>query len=133
MGAGDDILARLSVIEGKIDKLLSASGTGGAIADDADLDSKYGDPQVKFAPRDWKGTDYKGCNYSTTEPEFLAMLAGALDFFATRATDAQKKQWNLRDAARARGWMKRMEAGWKSPHATERRELPPLDDDSVPF
>jgi hypothetical protein len=118
MGAGEDILGRLDIIEAKIDRLLADAGVGVAIASDDDLNSKYGDPIVKFTPRDWKGADYKNCNYSTTEPAFLQMLADALMFFAGRADDPQKKQWNLRDAGRALGWKRRLEAGWKSDKAS---------------
>ena len=127
MSVAAEFIALLETIDKKLDKLLAASGVGGAIADDADLDSQYGDPLVKFMPRDWHGTDYKGCNYSTTDPEFLGMLADALEFFAGRATEANKKQWNLRDAARARGWKRRLESGWKSPKAqTSSRDEEPF-------
>lgn len=107
-----ELLKRLDAIESKVDRLLGAAG-GVVLATDSDLDSQYGDPIVKFMPRDWKGTDYKNCNYSTTEPAFLQMLADALVFFAGRADDPKKKQWNLRDAGRALAWKKRLENGWQ--------------------
>lgn len=86
-------------------------------ADDRDLDGKYGDPQVRFLPRDWAGEDFKGCNFSTCPPELLDMLAKAFDYFAKKDTAAgdPKAHYKLKDAARARGWAKRIRGGWRAP------------------
>lgn len=85
------------------------------IADDRELDSQYGDPEVKFMPRDWTGDDYKGARMSECPAELLDMLAETFDYFARKA-EANNEQTNSgkpvapykrKDAARARGWAKR--------------------------
>lgn len=101
----------------------SAGGAAVDVADDRDLDGKYGDPQVKFLPRDWHGDDFKGCNFSTCPAELLDLLAAAYDYFARKndesgATDSKgrpKSHWDRKSAALARGWAKRIRGGWKPP------------------
>jgi len=85
------------------------------VADDRELDSQYGDPPVKFNPRDWTGDSYKGRHFSECPPDFLDMLASAFDYFAKKSDDAgeltaagkPKSLYSRKDAARARGWAKR--------------------------
>lgn len=89
------------------------------IADDRDLDSQWGDPIVKFNPRDWTGDDCKGRHLSECPAAFLDLLASTFDYFAMKAeenderTDAGKPvaQYKHKDAARARGWAKRVRDG----------------------
>ena len=85
------------------------------IATDADLDSQYGDPTVKFSPRDWTGDEFRQQPFSATTPEFLDLLAKAYDsFFAKKtAENDPKAKWEAITAARARGWAVRLRAGWK--------------------
>ena len=59
----------------------AASGSGPVLADARDLDSQYGDPQVKFLPRDWHGDNFKGCNFSACTPELRDQLAEAVEYF----------------------------------------------------
>lgn len=117
MAAGEQILQVLARIEAKLDQVLAQkpaqASAGEAVADDRDLDGSHGDPQVRAKPRDWSGEDFKGRRYSETTPEFLDLLAGMLDYFAGRQTDAKKASYDRRDAARARGWARRLRAGWK--------------------
>lgn len=102
----------------------SAPG-GGIIATATDLDGRYGDPTVKVTPRDWKGIPRKGERMSRCEPEFLDMLAETLEHFASKndasgakASNGKPKSFYDRaDAARARGWAKRLREGWKAPQA----------------
>lgn len=90
-----------------------------AIADDADLDGAYGDPEVKFMPRDWKGDNYKGTKMSACPADLLDMLAQTFDYFADKAeaggetTNSGKPvaPYKRKDAARARGWAKRVREG----------------------
>lgn len=90
-----------------------------AIADDRDLDSQYGNPQVRFDPRDWSGSRCKGKRMSECPPEFLDMYADAKEFFGQKAekegkvTDKNKPvaPYEYKDAARARGWAKRIREG----------------------
>ena len=95
------------------------TAVGPTVASDRDLDGKYGDPAVKFNPRDWTGPSMKQRHLSECPPEFLDMLAETFDYFARKAdetderTDKGKKvsDFKRQDAARARGWAKRMREG----------------------
>lgn len=128
-----------------------------SIATDQDLDGQYGNPTVRFDPRDWEGDSQKGKHYSDCPPGFLEMLAKTLDYFAGKNEqngDERKAGFERKDAARARGWAKRIREGWsKEPsegggrrRRTQHRETsaaqppldltpPPLDpaDDEIPF
>ena len=91
-----------------------------ALASDADLDGKYGNPAIAAKdPRDWNGPSMKGRLFSECPPEYLDLVASRLDYFAQKA-DAEGKTtssgkpaapFNRADAARARGWAKRMRDG----------------------
>lgn len=89
------------------------------VASDRDLDGKYGDPVVKFMPRNWTGPSFKNRRMSECPPALLEMLAETFDYFATQAdaknemTDKGKPvaDYKRSDAARARGWAKRMRLG----------------------
>lgn len=88
-----------------------------AVADDADLDSQYGNPEVRSDPKRWQGESMKGRLFSECSSEYLGMLAGLLDWQAQK--DEEKNNvsssgkptapYKRRDAARARGWAKRNE------------------------
>jgi hypothetical protein len=90
-----------------------------AIASDRDLDGRYGNPVVKFMPRDWTGATYKGRPFSDCPADLLDMLAETLEYFATQSeaknelTDRGKPlaEFKRADAARARGWAKRVREG----------------------
>jgi hypothetical protein len=90
-----------------------------AIASDRDLDGKFGNPELKFNPRDWMGVKFKGRRFSECPPELLDMIASTFDWFADQA-DQKGEQTNKgepvskykrADAARARGWAKRIRDG----------------------
>jgi hypothetical protein len=117
MGVGEQILQQLTRIESKLDQLLGARTMPAAapVASDRDLDGPHGDPTVRFKPRDWNGEDFKGCKYSTCSPEFLDVLADALEYFAAKGSDPKKAGYDRKDAARARGWARRIRSGWKPP------------------
>lgn len=84
------------------------------IAPDSDLDSKYGNPAIRAKdPRDWTGESQLGKPFSECPPEYLDMVAARLDYFAGNETDEKKARYNRLDASRARGWAKRLRAGWK--------------------
>lgn len=94
------------------------------IASDRELDGKYGDPVVKFMPRDWTGPSFKDRRMSECPAELLDMLAQTFDYFGDQAeknnerTNAGKPvaDYKRKDAARARGWAKRIREG-KVPQA----------------
>lgn len=100
-----------------------AQTTPKAVADARDLDGQYGNPDVRFKPRDWTGPDFTGRKYSQCSPEFLDMLASALDYFADKdeaegkltAKGKPAAPFRRSDAARARGWAARIRGGWKQP------------------
>jgi len=103
------------------------------VASERDLDSQYGDELVRFNPRDWTGEPLKGRFMSECTPDFLDLLAAGHDYFCQKnATDEKKAGYERRSAARARGWAKRMRAGWKSARAeapeSERAEVKPPRD-----
>lgn len=87
-----------------------------SVADDYDLDSPYGDPEVRRDPPRWKGEPMAGKRYSQTSAAFLECIAGFLEWAASQA-DAKGEMTNSgkprapylrRDAARARGWRLRL-------------------------
>lgn len=113
------------------------------IASDRDLDSQYGDPEVKFNPRDWTGEPVKGMHFSQCPAEALDMIAEAFDWFAQVADEKGEltgggqpvAKYKRLDAARARGWAKRIREGHvpakvAAPATTWAADPP---DDDVPF
>lgn len=131
----------------------SQTAAGPLVASDGELDSQYGNPEVKAKdPRDWTGDTMKGRRFSECPPAYLDLVADRLVYFAEQAeehmTDQQtpeteraelkkKAHYNRKDAARARGWAARLRNGWTPPAATEAFGAPatgePLTDDSIPF
>jgi len=97
----------------------SSSGAVGGMATDAEMAGKYGDPDVRFDPRDWTGESCKRMRFSECPAEFLDLLAPVLDDFAAGETDPKKKTYKLRDARLARGWAARQRAGWRPPGSEE--------------
>lgn len=124
MAQQSETIRLLTSIDNGIKALLARTApaaSGQEVAPDSDLDGQHGDPVVKFIPRDWQGDNFKGCNFSTCAPEFLDLLASSFDYFArkneesgaTSANGKPKAPFDRREAARARGWAKRIRAGWK--------------------
>ena len=89
------------------------------VAADRDLDGKFGNPEVKFMPRDWTGPSFKGRRMSDCPPALLEMVAETFDYFASQAEAKDERtpkgkpvaEYKRQDAARARGWAKRMRDG----------------------
>lgn len=114
----DEALALLRSIDASL-KLLVRQQQGVEVADDRDLDGRYGNPTVKFIPRDWSGADCRGLPMSDCPAEFLDVFATTLDYLARKADDKNEttsggkpvSEYKRRDAARARGWAKRIRAG----------------------
>lgn len=118
------------------------AGGGGEIADDADLDSQWGNPTVRKDPPRWTGQSCAGMNYSDCPADFLETLAGFLMWQAGKSdekneTTPQGKPRSMylrKDAARARGWARR-----NGGQAQQRRPAPrpapveDIPDDDVPF
>lgn len=102
----------------------SAPAAGGEVATDAELDGQYGDPEVRKDPTRWQGESFVGRRYSETSPEYLDMVASLEDWRAGKDDEAgQRGELNnkgkpkdgyfaRKNAARARGWAKRLRSGW---------------------
>lgn len=97
-----------------------------AAATDRDLDGQYGNPQVKVMPRDWTGPSFKGRKYSECPAELLELVAEMQDYFARKAEESHETtsrgrpvaEFRKADAARARGWAKRVRDGHPATKAT---------------
>lgn len=157
MTGAEDIAEILRTVQ-RIEKMLLSKGTPsagvtttagpaqGVCASDADLDGEYGDPEIRKDPPRWTGESFATRHYSQSTPEFLDNLAGFLDWKAgkddeaanaspgTPEAEAKVKyaRWARKDAARARGWAKRLRAGWK-PAAPAAEDSFMDGDDGDPF
>lgn len=119
--------SRIEALERVIGGLAAVFGGGGAdVADDDELDGKYGDPVVKKDPTTnyWKGQSFLNKHLSECSPEYLDAFAKYRDVCAKMkekdGTEAKKKYaaFDRRDAARARGWARRLRSGWVAPIAS---------------
>lgn len=122
---------RLVELEARLAAMERASGL---FAPDKDLDGPKGDPTVKFEPRGWipkRGAPpHKGRTYSRCDPEFLDALADALQWMAENPKEGADKYalYNRKDAARARGWARRIRGGWRPPAADPAMTAPSFDE-----
>jgi hypothetical protein len=137
----NDIAARLDRLEqrlgpdgaaqaspsGGVDRLNDSGPSEGTAAEARDLEGPYGNPEIRRDPPRWTGQSYVGCRFSEASAEYLETLAGFLDW---KARESDKKDERVKggalkskfirlDAARARGWRKRiLEGGHKRPAST---------------
>lgn len=90
----------------------------GLFADEKDLLGRLGNPEVKFSPRAWQGDNCVGRKFSECPPEFLDMLAEALAWSAANPKPGKERyaKYNATDAARARGWARRLRLGGAPPN-----------------
>jgi len=164
MATGQEAIDLLRSIDATLKALVTfmRANAPKEVASDSDLDSAYGDPIVRAKdPRDWSHESQIGKPFSECPPEYLDLVAARLDFFADKAeaegtlTTSGKPvaPYNRRDAARARGWARRLRAGWtpvSDPRGTPRdngtAQMPQADeifgqqstsgfpsDDEIPF
>ena len=139
---GEIMIALLKSIDASLKVLATAvrAKATKTAAGDRDLDGKYGNPQVRLTVRDWTGEPMKGRRFSECPPEFLDILAETFDWLGdkeeregTTYNGKPTAQYKRQDAARARGWAKRIREG--------KVVLPPApepstfgqEDDTVPF
>lgn len=92
----------------------------GATATDEELDGRYGDPTIKYDPKDkyWNGPSFAGRRFSQCTPEYLDAMARYQDasaFMAKKGGEDAKANYRVKDASLARGWARRLRAGWKPP------------------
>ena len=117
---------------GKSAATTSAGGAGLDVADDADLDSQYGDPEVKKDPPRWTGDRFAPCRMSEGSPDWLDALAGFCDWRAAKDDESDaldtkgrpKSHWARKDAARARGWAARLRKSGGKPKPAQATTLP---------
>jgi len=129
-----DRIAALEVRVEKLEAVIRAlgaafggnAGNGGDVATDRELDTKYGDPKVAFVPSDFKGGSVaKGQSFSRCPPEFLDLFADIYAGFARKndalgnkdAKGRPKGDWDRKTTNLARGWARRIRAGWTPPPA----------------
>jgi hypothetical protein len=121
------LLVRLVAASEAIAKSVRPPATpGGTAAGDADLDSQYGNPEVRKDPPRYQGPPCAPCRMSDGSPEWLDELASFKDWQAGKAEQTNelttggkpKADYYRLDAARARGWAARIRAGKGPSHAT---------------
>lgn len=108
----------------------SSADDGEPIAPDSDLDGKHGDPTIKFDPREkyWTGASCVGLRYSECPEEYLLAMAKYQDacaYMKRKDGNEDKAKYNERDAARARGWAKRLRSGWRPAGTARPQGAPP--------
>ena len=136
----EEALALLRSIDASLKALVAAANrraaaNGPAVADDRDLDSQYGDEELRFTPRDWTGEPCKGRRMSDCPAELLEIMAASFDFFAKKNNEKGLKDdkgrpksfYDKRSAARARGWAARKRNGWKRPEPSKSRSFDDAD------
>lgn len=116
----DVIIGLLRSIDASLKELLSQrrAEKPKPVASDRELDGRYGDPELKFMPRDWTGPNFRGRHFSECPPALLDLVAESCDWFAEQAdkkhemTDRGRpvSDFKRADAARARGWARRLRA-----------------------
>ena len=121
MSATEQTLELLRSIDASLKALVAQKRAEApkAIASERDRLGKYGDPTLRFSPRDWTGANFKGRHFSECPPDLLDLVAETFDWFASQAeakhemTDKGKPVAEFRrtDAARARGWAKAIREG----------------------
>ena len=116
-----------------------AASSASAIAPDSDLDSQWGDEEIKKDPPRWKktgGPSFANRHMSECSPEFLDCYAEFKDWTASQNDEKARGNgpdgakftkyagYDRKSAARARGWAQRLRNGWKR---EERSDAPPSD------
>jgi hypothetical protein len=111
-----------------------SASCGGEIADDDELDSDHGDPKVRKTPpaKYWKGEPFAGKSLSRltlAQLDAYGKYKDACAYAAEKNPDPEKPkqakyiEYDRRDAARARGWARRIRGGWVAPPEPEGTSL----------
>jgi hypothetical protein len=120
---------------------MAKEGLPKRVATDADLDGPHGDPVLTNVPRDWTGGNFKGLPLSSCPPELLDLAVEQYEYWADKAeankelTSSGKPRafYNRADAARARGWARRLRAGWVRPTRPATAAPPEFSTDAGDF
>ena len=147
----DAVMMRLAAIEARLAALeagVPAAKATSGIADDAELDSPFGDPLVKKDPKRWLeqgGESYAGSHMSQCPSDYLRMLASLFDWMADKdeekgktyknrkGEDVPTAPLNRRAAAKARGWARRNEGKTAAPVRAQAAQVSATADDEIPF
>lgn len=126
MGATEQTIQLLTEIRDELRAIRAAgsgvaSASGSSVAPDSDLDGQYGDPEVTKDPKRYQGPPMAPRRMSEGTPEWLDAVAEFKEWQAgkaeaaheTTASGKPKADYMRRDAARARGWAKRLRSGWR--------------------
>ena len=111
------------------------------VASDAELDSQYGDPEIKYDPKEkwWTGASFVGRTFSRCSPEYLDAYAKSCEARAYAISkdpegDPKKAGYAAKDARLARGWAARVRA---NPPKVKKPSPPPdhddMDQSDIPF
>lgn len=146
--------ARVTALESLVKRLDSGAGGGqasggsnnreGRIASDQDLDGQYGNPEIRYDPKEryWTGASYVGQRFSECPSDYLLAMATGLEATVWGLNKGaeecgtggdpdgaeaklKKAKFKSLDAARARGWAKRnagAQAAPQSPSAAPTRQ-----------
>lgn len=149
----ETMAAKFLALEARVESLekakpAAASGPApkvdtSAIADDADLDSKYGDPRIKYGLKEkyWKEQPdpHIGMAFSECPPEYLdatAKYLSACEYMARKEggeANEKKARYKALDAARARGWSNRNRERGVTATADETADFENGADPEIPF
>jgi hypothetical protein len=118
VASSEVVIQLLDSINKNIERLvaLAEANQPEEVASDSDLDGQYGNPEIKAKdPRDWTGEPMAGRRMSECPVAYLDMIAERSAYFAQQETDPKKAKYKRLDAARARGWAKRIRDGKHTP------------------
>lgn len=110
-------------------------------ADDAMLDSEYGNPKINYGLKEryWAQPDpHVGRSYSQCPIAYLKKVAeykeSCVEFYEDQNTQEslKKARYARKDAACAYGWARRIAAGWKPPQQ-DTSDAAFAGDDDIPF
>lgn len=134
-----DALERIAAALEQMARTPTAAQGGGSSAmvsaTDMELDSQYGDPEVRKDPKRWIGAPIAPCKMSECPVDYLEELASFFDWQAEnpraygKYSAEQIANYRRKDAAKARGWARRKRAGWKSASEREPQSSEPVSDD----
>jgi len=124
-----DVIARLERIEKALNTKTAkanAEASKGEIANDVDLDGKFGNEPIKRDPskKYWDGDSFVGKFMNECTAEYLDAMAKYKDacaFMNEKEGNPEKAKYagyDRRSASRARGWAKRIREGFRAPVST---------------
>lgn len=155
MSEVDVLKARLAAVEARLSALESGGAgkaPGGEVADEADIDSQYGDEVIRKDPKKWiedGGESFASCRMSECPPEYLRAVASLHDWMAKKdeeqgrtykdkktGKDRPTAPFARKTAARARAWAMRNAAQAQTNGTAAPSQPQPVDrhaDDEIPF